>query len=148
MNESIPEPSLTTDILRYLRYQLRGRRGLVASGLVAVAVSLWFGWPWLVAAGLAPILVAIAPCAIMCALGFCTMKVCSTAGSADSAARPDLPQVPEPHASADTVEDAAPPVPALIPLQPRADLAGTSRNAGAEDATFTDEVTTQGKENA
>jgi hypothetical protein len=149
MNESVPETSLTTDILRYLRYQLRGRRGLVASGLGAAAVSLWFGWPWLAAAGLAPILVAIAPCAIMCALGFCTMKACSTAArSPDSATPPDVLQVPEPPASAETVEDAALPVPAAIPLQPRADLAETSRRAGAEDATSTDEAINQGKENS
>jgi len=77
MNEPLSDASLTADIMRYLRYQLRGRRALITSGLGVGVVSLWFGWPWLMAAGLAPILVAMAPCAIMCAVGFCTMKACS-----------------------------------------------------------------------
>lgn len=71
MSNSVPETSLSADIFRYIRYQLRRRRGLIV-GIVTLAVAgLWFSWPWLVVAGIAPILIAIAPCAIMCALGLC-----------------------------------------------------------------------------
>ncbi|RDL48023.1 hypothetical protein BLJAPNOD_05250 [Ensifer sp. M14] len=83
MSNSVSETSLSADIWRYLRYQLRGRRGLVA-GTAAVAIpGLWLGWPWLVAVGMAPILVAVAPCAIMCALGLCAMKGSSNANASD-----------------------------------------------------------------
>ena len=37
----------------------------------ATAAGLWLGWPALVAAGIAPILIGLAPCAVMCALGLC-----------------------------------------------------------------------------
>ena len=39
----------------------------VAGGTGAVVL----GWDWLVAAGLASIIVAVAPCLVMCALGLC-----------------------------------------------------------------------------
>ncbi len=47
---------------------LRGRRG---SLLIAAAVSAALNWNWLVAAGVAPVLLAILPCFAMCALGLC-----------------------------------------------------------------------------
>lgn len=81
MSTSAPETSLSQDIGRYLRYQLRGRRGIVIAAVALGIPALWFGWPWLVVAGLAPILIALAPCAIMCGLGLCTMKACSSSGS-------------------------------------------------------------------
>jgi hypothetical protein len=31
-------------------------------------------WNWLVAAGIAPVLLSLLPCAAMCALGFCMHK--------------------------------------------------------------------------
>jgi hypothetical protein len=71
MSNSVPETSLSADIFRYIRYQLRGRRGLIAAAVTLGIPALWLSWPWLVVAGIAPILIAIAPCAIMCALGLC-----------------------------------------------------------------------------
>ena len=56
MSNSVPETSFGADILRYLRYQLRGRRGLVATGFggfgctdVALIASAK-GWPRITAA--------------------------------------------------------------------------------------------------
>jgi hypothetical protein len=95
MSNSIPETSLAADVFRYVRYQLRGRRGLVAAGLSVGAAALWFGWPLLVVAGLAPILLALAPCAIMCAVGVCTMKACSTGSATDAARAPIQPATDE-----------------------------------------------------
>lgn len=40
------------------------------------AAALWFGWPWLVVAGIAPLLIALAPCLVMCG-AMCAMKACS-----------------------------------------------------------------------
>jgi hypothetical protein len=43
--------------------------------VVATGAGLAFNWSWLVAAGVAPILLALAPCAAMCALGLCMSKM-------------------------------------------------------------------------
>lgn len=57
----------------YLPTWLRGSRGITL-GAVALAVGgAALGWPWLVALGVAPILLSLAPCAVMCALGLCMM---------------------------------------------------------------------------
>ena len=66
-----PDTSLARDLLAAARYYVGGRRGLVVVAAIALAGGLWLGWPALVAAGIAPFLVALAPCAVMCALGLC-----------------------------------------------------------------------------
>jgi hypothetical protein len=58
-----------------LRHRLGGRKAQALLALGAVAVGLAFNWSWLVAAGIAPILIAFAPCAAMCALGLCMNKM-------------------------------------------------------------------------
>jgi hypothetical protein len=41
---------------------------------LAVVIGLYFGgWAWLVAAGLAPIILSTLPCLVMCAFGVCMM---------------------------------------------------------------------------
>ena len=81
------ETSLTRDILYALRYWLRGRRGPIAlTGVAAVAVAA-LNWNWLVAVGVAPILLAVLPCAAMCALGVCMNK----AGGKSCSTRQDTP---------------------------------------------------------
>ena len=83
MSTSVPDNSLSRDIGNYIRYQLRGRRGLIAAAAVVGIPALWIGWPWLVVAGIVPILVALAPCAIMCALGYCAMRAGSNANQGE-----------------------------------------------------------------
>jgi len=39
------------------------------------------GWGWLVAAGIAPVLLSVLPCLVMCGLGLCMMR----RGSGDAA---------------------------------------------------------------
>ena len=56
-----------------VRSWLRSPRGLVFVGIAAIAAGLALGWNWGVAIGLAPIVLAVAPCALMCALGMCMM---------------------------------------------------------------------------
>ncbi|HJU19238.1 MAG TPA: hypothetical protein VJ770_22520 [Stellaceae bacterium] len=67
---------------------LRGRRGIVVLGIGAAALAVGgaaVGWPWLVAAGIAPILLSTVPCLVMCALGLCMMgKGMNSAGSQDA----------------------------------------------------------------
>jgi len=50
-----------------------GGRGLILVGVATGTGAAVLGWPLLVAAGLAPTILAVAPCAFMCALGFCVM---------------------------------------------------------------------------
>ncbi|WP_201285475.1 hypothetical protein [Chelativorans xinjiangense] len=84
MSNSVSETSLSADIFRYIRYQLRGRRGLIVAAIAVGIPALWIGWPWLVVAGIAPILLALAPCAIMCALGLCMRHGASGASDTDA----------------------------------------------------------------
>ena len=74
--------SLGRDILNALRYYLGDRRGLLILAAIAVVGGLAFNWSWLVAAGIAPLLLSALPCVAMCALGLCMNKV--TGGSCKS----------------------------------------------------------------
>lgn len=80
--KKVQELSLTQTVLGLLRHYLGGRRGLLVLGVGAVGLGLYFSWGWLAAAGVAPVLLALAPCAAMCALGLCMGrgggKSCST----------------------------------------------------------------------
>jgi hypothetical protein len=68
------ERPLGRDLVYAARYYLRNRWTLVALASLAVVLGLYFGgWAWLVAAGLAPILLSTLPCLIMCGLGVCMM---------------------------------------------------------------------------
>lgn len=61
--DSLPQP--------FWRQWLQGRRRWLVVGLVVLAIGLWLGWDWLAAVGALPVLLALAPCAAMCALGLC-----------------------------------------------------------------------------
>jgi len=54
-----------------LEGRISRRAGMLGVGGAATLAALALGWPWLVAAGLAPLILAFAPCAAMCALGLC-----------------------------------------------------------------------------
>lgn len=56
-----------------VRSWLRSPRGLLLIGIAVIAAGLALGWNWVVALGVAPIVLAVAPCALMCALGMCMM---------------------------------------------------------------------------
>jgi hypothetical protein len=80
-------------VLGGVRRYLGGRRSLwLVAGLV-LAAGLALKWSWLVAAGIAPVVVSLLPCAAMCALGFCAHKMGSGAApkppSADADADAD-----------------------------------------------------------
>ncbi len=69
------DTSLTRGWLQLARYHLGNRWVLLGLGGLLLIIGLFFSWGWLVAAGIAPILLALAPCAIMCGLGLCSMKM-------------------------------------------------------------------------
>jgi hypothetical protein len=51
---------------------LRDRRAWLLFGTVPIAAGLAWQWSWLTAIGLAPVLLSVAPCLAMCALGLCS----------------------------------------------------------------------------
>lgn len=68
----------------------KGRRTLLLLAAALIAAGLALNWGWLVAVGAAPIILALAPCLAMCALGLCMQgggKSCH-GGGADGARRP------------------------------------------------------------
>ena len=61
--------------LHFARYYLGNRWVFMALGSLVLVVGAPLNWSWLVAAGIAPILLTLLPCAIMCAAGLCSMKM-------------------------------------------------------------------------
>jgi hypothetical protein len=56
-------------------HHYRGSRfALSALAGLALGLGAYSNWSWLVAAGIAPVLLNAAPCALMCALGLCMGK--------------------------------------------------------------------------
>jgi hypothetical protein len=87
------KPSLAQDWLNALRYWLRGRNGVIALIVLAVVIGAALNWSWLVAAGIAPLLITVLPCAAMCALGLCMNSMaggsCSTETRSVELPKPD-----------------------------------------------------------
>ena len=50
-----------------------GRRGLMLAAMALIGAGLAFNWGWLTAVGAAPLILSLAPCAVMCGLGLCMM---------------------------------------------------------------------------
>lgn len=82
------ESSLSSDVLAYVRHYVGGRRGLIILTVIALGVAAIFNWSWLVAAGIAPLLLLLAPCALMCGLGLCMNKMAGGSCSSDQKASP------------------------------------------------------------
>lgn len=54
---------------------LTNRRGLILAAALASIIGLAFNWNWLVAVGIAPVLIAVLPCLVMCGFGLCMHKM-------------------------------------------------------------------------
>ncbi|MBI3434519.1 MAG: hypothetical protein HY056_05505 [Proteobacteria bacterium] len=92
--------SLAREWLDLARYYLAGRRGFLALAAAAIVAGLAFNWDWMVATGLAPLLLAVLPCAVMCGLGLCFHRM------SGSACAPEQSRAPP--ATNSTHENAAP----------------------------------------
>jgi hypothetical protein len=64
---------------------LKTPRGLIVAAIAVIAGGLALGWSWVVALGLAPLILSVAPCAAMCALGACAMTKGKSSGAAPAA---------------------------------------------------------------
>src|SRR5712691_5898050 len=67
------DASLWRDGLHIARYYLGNRWVLLVLGGLVLVAGIGLNWGWLVAAGLAPVLLSTLPCLVMCALGLCMM---------------------------------------------------------------------------
>lgn len=81
---SVKRSSLAQDWLNALRYWLGGRRAVIGVVVLVVGAGLALNWSWLVAIGAAPLLLALAPCAVMCGLGLCMNKMAGGSCSASA----------------------------------------------------------------
>ena len=70
-NIQTTRPSPMAGSLFALRGFLRTRLGIIAMAALAIGGGFYFGWGYVVAAGIAPLIIGIAPCAVMCGLGLC-----------------------------------------------------------------------------
>lgn len=62
-----------------------GRNRLLVGGaaLALIAAGLIWQWSWLVAIGIAPLLLSAAPCVAMCAFGLCMHRMSGAAGAVE-----------------------------------------------------------------
>lgn len=76
---------------------LRSRRMLaIAVITAALGTGVVLNWGWLVAAGIAPLVLSVLPCLAMCALGLCASKLFGGSAKAkDDGGEPPAPQVPK-----------------------------------------------------
>lgn len=54
---------------------ISGKRGMILAAVVIAGVGVFLNWSWLVAVGVAPLLLTALPCVAMCALGLCMNKM-------------------------------------------------------------------------
>ena len=73
--------SFANTLASVVRSLLGNPVGLLAIAAGVIGFTAYSSWGWLVAAGLAPLLLSIAPCVAMCALGMCTMGMKSKANA-------------------------------------------------------------------
>ena len=95
---------------------LNSRNVLIAAAVLGGGGALFFGWNWLVAAGLASVVLGVLPCLVMCALGICASRM----GKKDAPASATAPLPPKEV----NVESTATP-PSAAPSPPAAAQAAT-----------------------
>jgi hypothetical protein len=90
-NTAAPTAGHAQAIPSFIRPWLTGRRGLIIGGVAVVGAGLALGWNWLTAVGIAPIILSLAPCAAMCAVGACAMMKANSAGAPPSPPHQAMP---------------------------------------------------------
>lgn len=73
------------------RHLLTSRAAIIAGLALATGGGLAAGgWGWLVAAGFAPLILAVLPCAVTCGLGLCVLGMSGRSRSNAAPTRPDV----------------------------------------------------------
>jgi len=83
---------------------------LIGVVIAGGAGAMVLGWDWLVAAGVASIIVAVAPCLVMCALGLCMNRM-GKSGQSTAATPPAAPGTDVPPVKAEAASDPNAPFP-------------------------------------
>jgi len=73
-SSSAEHKPLSRDLLQDARYYLGSRWTWIVLAIAGIAGGLALNWSWLVAVGVAPLLLTLLPCAVMCVLGICMRK--------------------------------------------------------------------------
>ena len=82
---TVTQTSQMGGIIRTVRPYFTGWRGLLLLAMIALVAGAALNWSWLVAAGVAPLLLTALPCVAMCALGLCANKMMGKSCSAETA---------------------------------------------------------------
>ena len=114
------------DLLHTVRQYLDGRRGLVILAIVALVGGAGFNWSWLVAFGVAPLLLSVLPCLVMCGFGLCMSRLFGVAGASRDSKAPGSEMADGPSAQA-TIGG-----PSVQPSCCRGDSRASPANAPAE----------------
>lgn len=114
-----PEEHFARDVLLAARYYLGGRRALFILLAAGAAAGLALNWGWLVAAGLAPVLIGILPCAVMCGLGLCMSRLMGRSCGVSAKDTDGIEPAETVSALPETIETAASPVEDEISLSNR-----------------------------
>ena len=70
---------------------------MIAAGVVIAVAGLAFNWSWLVAAGVAPVLLSLLPCAAMCAAGLCMNRMTGRSSSAEEVSQKEGADITKAH---------------------------------------------------
>ena len=85
---------------------LRGWRLWLLVGSAALAAGVAWQWHWLLAIGVLPFVVSVAPCVAMCALGLCASRLGGSSCQSSSAGGSSSTTVTPARAQSDTTETA------------------------------------------
>ncbi|SFE51961.1 hypothetical protein SAMN04488523_10812 [Sulfitobacter brevis] len=66
------------------------RQTLMLVGFATIGGGSALNWDWLTAVGLAPLILSLAPCAAMCALGLCMRGGSASCAKNDPALKPEI----------------------------------------------------------
>lgn len=89
-NTETGESPLAQDILQYCKAQFGNRRSVAMLTAAGASAAIALNWSWLVAVGIAPVLIAVLPCLVMCGLGLCMNRAMgSSCESSSSSNNPD-----------------------------------------------------------
>jgi hypothetical protein len=67
--------SVGHDLSDAARHYVGGRRGVLVLATIAGLAGIGLSWNWLIAAGIAPVVLTVLPCLVMCGLGLCMNKL-------------------------------------------------------------------------
>lgn len=90
-SNKIVNASLANNFLSMGRHYLGNRMALLSLAVVTIAGGAALNWSWLVAIGVAPILLSALPCLVMCGLGLCMHKKVGGSGQQQVADGPAPP---------------------------------------------------------